>query len=270
MKYSSSFTYLLLIVLGTTFLLIAWIAPSSNLNKTEGPAPANYDAKGIAVVELFTSQGCSSCPPADKLLSSISEKAAQQGLAIYTLSFHVDYWNRLGWEDPYSQPAFSQRQRDYASTWRNAQVYTPQMVVNGKKGFVGSSQPEAWQKIDKALTQSAAATVNLSAITTDQSVQVTYQLEGEFSGQYLQVALVEKEVETSVHRGENSGRKLQHSHVVRQFVSEKPDDSGQGTVNLLLPHNVLPQDAQLVAYLQDPSSLVISGGGSLELEPAVN
>jgi len=270
MKYSSSFIFLLLTVLGATFLLIAGIAPSPTRNKKVAPEKTTNEANGIAVVELFTSQGCSSCPPADKLLRSIAQRATEQGLTIYPLSFHVDYWNRLGWQDPYSQPTFSQRQREYARTWDNAQIYTPQMVVNGKTGFVGSKQQQAWKVIDEALTQAATATVSLEATTSDGRILVNYQLTGAFADHHLQLALVEKEVETLVRRGENSGRKLHHSQLVREFVSEQPNENGMGTVGLSLPNDLLPQDAKLLAYVQDPSTLTINGASSLELEAAVN
>ncbi|MEM9674613.1 MAG: DUF1223 domain-containing protein [Bacteroidota bacterium] len=271
MKNLSTFTYLLLVVLGATFLLIAWIAPSptpATKYKAELEV-ANNIPNGIAVVELFTSQGCSSCPPADELLRSISEKAAEKGLAIYPLSFHVDYWNRLGWKDPYSQPAFSQRQRHYARTWQNAQVYTPQMVVNGSKGFVGSRQQEAWKTIEEALSQSATTTVRLGASATDQEIEVSYQLAGEYAGQQLQLALVEQEVETSVRRGENSGKKLHHSHVVREYASIKLDNSGSGKMSLMLPDDMQISEAQLIAYVQHPTSLTISGASSLLLENVI-
>ena len=100
----------------------------------------NETGTPFAVVELFTSEGCSSCPPADNLLGEIVKDAQKGQQRVYCLSFHVDYWNSLGWRDPYSDPAFSRRQREYARAFESVQVYTPQMVVNGSTGFVGSDR----------------------------------------------------------------------------------------------------------------------------------
>ena len=98
----------------------------------------NSRSKGMAVIELFTSQGCSSCPSADRNLARIVESAERDGRPVYALSFHVDYWNSLGWRDPFSAEEFTQRQREYARKFQARSVYTPQMVVNGQVHFVGS------------------------------------------------------------------------------------------------------------------------------------
>ena len=100
-------------------------------------------AEPFAVVELFTSEGCSSCPPAEALLNQIHPRAAKSGQRIYTLAFHVDYWDRLGWKDPFSEAAYSQRQNSYANGFGEDRIYTPQMIVNGRGGFVGSDAGEA-------------------------------------------------------------------------------------------------------------------------------
>ncbi|MEL7087271.1 MAG: DUF1223 domain-containing protein, partial [Planctomycetota bacterium] len=105
----------------------------------------------FAVVELFTSEGCSSCPPAEAVLNRLDRDARQGHQRIFTLAFHVDYWNRLGWTDPFSDRAYSDRQRDYAVTLRERSIYTPQMVVNGTTGFVGSHARRAGQEIGRAL-----------------------------------------------------------------------------------------------------------------------
>src|SRR4051794_6734165 len=98
--------------------------------KPSKPAVPTTQSTGLAVIELFTSEGCSSCPPADALLSEILRDARAKNLAIYPLAFHVDYWDHLGWRDPYSDPAHSNRQRGYSRTFRRDSIYTPQMIVN--------------------------------------------------------------------------------------------------------------------------------------------
>lgn len=97
----------------------------------------------VAVVELFTSQGCSSCPPADRVLQAIHENASTNELPVHVLSFHVDYWNHLGWEDPYSSPVCTLRQKRYAVSMGSKRIFTPQMIVNGTVSFVGSDSARA-------------------------------------------------------------------------------------------------------------------------------
>ena len=100
---------------------------------------------GIVVLELFTSQGCSSCPPADELLKKLKQSNNKH---IYTIAYHVDYWNYIGWEDPFSKPEFTAKQTDYNKKFRNRSNYTPQLVVNGKDHFVGSNAGKLYQNIE--------------------------------------------------------------------------------------------------------------------------
>src|SRR5258708_28691391 len=97
-------------------------------------------AQNPVVIELFTSQGCSSCPAADKNLAEIIEKAEVNGQQVIGLSFHVDYWNYIGWKDPYSKAEFTERQRKYSAHMNSESVYTPQMIVNSEKEFIGSDK----------------------------------------------------------------------------------------------------------------------------------
>src|SRR5215831_2449684 len=108
----------------------------------------------VAVIELYTSQGCSSCPPADRLLAQTIADANSAGKNIFAMEFHVDYWNQLGWTDPFSDHKFSERQQDYDSRLKTS-VYTPQMVVNGKTAFVGSAQSELKSALSSALQENA-------------------------------------------------------------------------------------------------------------------
>ncbi|MEO0331933.1 MAG: DUF1223 domain-containing protein [Bacteroidota bacterium] len=258
MKYSSSFIVILLLVLGFTFLLVAWTSPPHTSNSTT-------DLPGVTVVELFTSQGCSSCPPADAVLRDIAQQSEQQNLAVYVLSFHVDYWNRLGWKDPYSHPDFTERQRAYTQTWKNTQMYTPQMTVNGNPGFVGSRKQQAWQEIKRALKQPARSAINLQVDVSGGQAIVAYQVTGDYQGKQLQIALVEKNIQTSVRRGENGGRTLYHTHVVRNFSSHPLNSSAQAKITLQLPKNLKTADASIIAYIQDSSNLKITGASAQAL-----
>src|SRR6516164_6714157 len=125
----------------------------AGLERSHGEWPAARRRNGVprlVVVELFTSEGCSSCPPADALLKELSEQQPLQGVQVIALEEHVDYWNHLGWTDPFSSTEFSQRQSDYARIFGNDGVYTPQMVVDGQSEFVGSRGGSAKEAIQKA------------------------------------------------------------------------------------------------------------------------
>src|ERR1700685_382630 len=125
---------------------------------------------GFVLIELFTSEGCSSCPPADALVARIQEE--NNNKPVYILSFHVDYWNHLGWKDPFSSAAFSDRQKNYANRLNLQSVYTPQVVVNGQTEFVGSDEDRMKNAIENSLQKKSAVLLSLQKIqkNTDQAI----------------------------------------------------------------------------------------------------
>jgi hypothetical protein len=214
------------------------------------PVPATQPTS-IAVIELFTSQGCSSCPPADALLSEILNDARAKNLPVYPLAFHVDYWDHLGWRDPFSDSAHSDRQRAYSRAFHSDSIYTPQMIINGQTQFVGSDRNRATTEIKNALAKPAPATITLTLAKSlkPDTLTVHYTTTAAPAGATLNIALVQRGLETKVLRGENAARTLKHDNVVRTFQSlqlEKPD----GQTELALPPNLPNQDASVIAYLQ--------------------
>ena len=177
----------------------------------------------VAVIELFTSQGCSSCPPADRLVSEIVNEAMEKDQKVYALSFHVDYWDRLGWKDPYSSVKYTNRQKAYSRSFNWSTIYTPQMIVNGQVHFTGSKRNTALKEIDKALTLGTSNLIELSTQFLDQNqILVSYKIAGELPAKsVLNVALVERSITTQVKRGENGGRTLHQDNVVLVFESGK-------------------------------------------------
>lgn len=238
------------------FLLGVLVAPplSSDPDAPSPPVSA-ADSGAVAVVELFTSEGCSSCPPADRLLRSLVETARTNDRPIYALSFHVDYWNRLGWEDPYSKSAFSQRQRRYSHTL-GVDTYTPQIVVNGQRAMVGSRAGDVQDAIETALAEPARVNLDLRAETSTDDCEVTYQLaNGPPEDATLRLAVVERGLSQKVTRGENAGRTLRHANVVRTFESIALQ--AEGTVSLTVPNDVDRSRASIIGYVQGPSLDVI-------------
>ncbi|MEO5822165.1 MAG: DUF1223 domain-containing protein [Vicinamibacteraceae bacterium] len=179
-------------------------------------------AAGVPVpilVELFTSEGCSSCPPADTVLTKLAAEKTIGNAAVVTLAFHVDYWDRLGWKDRFSSAAYTARQNDYATAWKSDRVYTPQAVVDGRTEFVGT---DVKQVLD-ALAASAArphATVALALAADDTPRQRTIRVAidppagATFSGDVL-LAVAEDGLSSQVTAGENARKHLQHTGVVR-------------------------------------------------------
>lgn len=213
--------------------------------------------KPIAIVELFTSQGCSSCPPADRLLTEISKQAVANGQDVYALSFHVDYWDRLGWRDPYSDHNYTLRQQQYARQFKLESIYTPQAVLNGKREFVGSNRAQLTAQLASALDEPAPVAVQLSATRQGQTITVNYKLAGMLSGAVLNVALVSSVVSTVVKRGENAGHTLSHNNVVRAFTTIRATENGQTT--LTAPADFDSTNGALIGYVQQENTLATLG-----------
>jgi hypothetical protein len=224
--------------------------------------PATLPSEGFAVVELFTSEGCSSCPPADKLLSQMVTNARKNGSRIYPLAFHVDYWNHLGWTDRFSTAEFSRRQQDYSDALGTRQIYTPQMIVNGSVEFVGSDADRAAREISKALARPAAATVKITARTDKDHLHIEYSTT-KADDMKLSFAVVERGLTSDVKRGENSGRQLQHDNVVRAFKQIAADASGK--MDLDLPKSFSLENATVIAFISDTSTGAIRGATSTDL-----
>ena len=214
------------------------------------------------VIELFTSEGCSSCPPADLLLGKIVKEAADKGEPVYALAFHVDYWNRLGWIDSFSKKSFSERQQNYERVLHTQGAYTPQMIVNGSVEFVGSDE-EALRTAIAAESKkvSPVAFTELSAHFNNGKMKVHYRADGNIDNYEVNIAIISKTVQTAVKNGENRGRLLKHTHVVRQFATLKALPSGESDFDIPAKDNV-----EVIAFLQERNTRVIMDAISAKAE----
>jgi hypothetical protein len=215
------------------------------------------------LVELFTSEGCSSCPPADKLLAQINARQPVQGAEAIILEEHVDYWDDLGWRDPFASAAVTQRQKDYAKTIR-AEVYTPQMIVDGRTDVLGSDQSAAERAI--AAASSAPKTeLELSWVGMTNTMGGPKLLRvraGKLSaGESAEVfmAITESHLHSDVKRGENAGRGLEHDGVVRKFTSlGKTNGSGEFSFDAQSSVKLSPdwkrENIRVVVFVQDVHS----------------
>jgi len=243
--------------------LLWWSFPPGTPTQTATTEPImiRSSGEGFAVIELFTSQGCSSCPPADRLLSDLLADHKQAD--IYALSFHVDYWNYLGWKDPYSAAAYSDRQRNYAKKFRSTRVYTPQMIVNGTQEFVGSDRAKAAMVLEKALSQESSTFLELKWYP--QSQRLSYEVQGTTEASVLRFALVERKIENSVPRGENRGRKLIHVQVVRKYESVNLAQDTAGDITFEIPEGLATDQLEILAYIQNQDSWMITGATKVKL-----
>ncbi len=218
----------------------------------------------VAVVELFTSQGCSSCPPADLILAKLDKASQEKHLAILSLSFHVDYWNHLGWRDPFSQKEFTKRQAWYAKQLED-NTYTPQLIINGRYSLVGSDSAKVQKLVNKSLTEPASTAIQLMLVTIDtHDIQVEFKLSGEWREKNLAVALVEKKVAVDVGRGENAGRRLEHVNVVKEFKLLAPDQD-TGSFKLKSPSLKTMNQYSIIAYVQERNLPEILGATRIDI-----
>jgi hypothetical protein len=224
-------------------------------------AADNSAARVPVLVELFTSEGCSSCPPADRLLQVLDEKQPATGAELIVLSEHVDYWNSLGWKDPFSSSQYTARQQDYSNRYNLDGVYTPQLVVDGRYGFVGSDGHEASSAIQRAIRERKIP-IAISNVARNGN-QVTARVESfadqNFKGArgVLYVALADNRQESHVARGENAGRSLAHvavTRVLKQVGTIDLDSGSTKEIALPVQPGSVASGLRLVAFIQDPKS----------------
>ncbi|WP_419804864.1 DUF1223 domain-containing protein [Terriglobus sp.] len=260
----------LLAMLGCSGAMIAMrhlptVAASTEPANAGDIAAANTSA---VVVELFTSEGCSSCPPADSLLRAIANTRTDDGQPVVALSEHVTYWNNLGWADPFSHQDFTDRQNGYSARLRTDEVYTPQMVVNGRAQFVGSDAT-ALRRALHAASQQTSTPLRITAVQRQgDTLTVQWHSDEPNGGKKLELwaAVTDDADQSVVARGENGGRTLRHAAVVRALtrVGSLSGTLGtlEGTVRVPLPQSVLQASgaAHHVALLaQEPAQGPIHG-----------
>lgn len=211
-----------------------------------------------SLLELFTSEGCSSCPPAEKWMSALK---SSQDLWKKTVpvAFHVDYWDHLGWRDRFAKPEFTSRQRRYAAAWGGGWVYTPGFVVNGQEWrgwFGGDGTPTTSAKVG-FLHVSLADDGKLSATFVPKTTQPQALV--------LNVALLGNDLESDVKRGENGGRKLRHDFVALDLItSDMANESNRWTGSVALPtRSGNEKPSALAAWITENATPIQATGGSL-------
>ncbi|HKW74634.1 MAG TPA: DUF1223 domain-containing protein [Terriglobales bacterium] len=242
-----------LLAVSVSVAAVAWLSQ---------PTAANGPAHRSVVVELFTSEGCSSCPPADELLSRLRKQGSESGVEIIPLGFHVDYWNYQGWQDRFSSSQYSKRQESYAAQLRTEGPYTPEMVVDGSQEFVGNDVTRATSAIAAAGAKVASAQVSLKSQNGKLAVSVAGQPDG--SGE-VWLAITEDNLSSRVAAGENTGRTLHHDAVVRDFRSLGRLQVGkfEKTLPVAFQRDWKPGDLHIVVFVQRPQTGTITGAAEI-------
>ena len=269
-----------IVVLMLAASAVGLAAAAVSRNHTDATPDRNNAQHAVPViVELFTSEGCSSCPPADDVLTKLVTTQPVPGAEIIALGEHVDYWDRLGWRDPFSSAQFSSRQSQYASGILHlGGMYTPQMIVDGRQEFVGSDYGTATAAIAKAVARNVPRRhVSLAlAPSSDASIRVTLRVEPAIGGTPegspdVWFAITEDGLQSRVQRGENANRTLHHTAVVRTLTklgAMAPANAAWSTTHSVpVAQGKTPRAIHLVAFVQEPSTRQILGAAILTPSP---
>jgi len=249
---------------GLLFALAAGPLCAARPSQTTHPW-ASSATRVPVLVELFTSEGCSSCPPADRLLADLVEQQPVEGALVIGLSEHVDYWDRHGWKDPFSYAIFTRRQEAYAARFGADRIYTPQMVVGGNAEFVGSDRREALRQIKKAAAASRVP-VTLEWTTPDRRTMRLLVKAGAAVNSDVWLALVEDRLSSVVTRGENQGRTLNHAAIARRLTKlgeTAQDGSFSAVPTVEIEDGWRPLALTAVVFLQSRRSGHVLGAAAL-------
>lgn len=251
-------------------------APAREAKRDAGEPRAD-GARAPVVVELFTSEGCSSCPPADALLARIDETQPVEGAQVIALAHHVDYWNNLGWSDPFSSRESSDRQGVYAQAFGRDGVYTPQMVVDGRAEFAGGNGDRAFEAIRGAAREPKTEVILARAESqpsTEASPRLSVRVDkfpklSEGDTLTVLIGVTESGLASDVSRGENAGSRLKHACVVRSLNEVGAfGDGGKGftvEATVEVKKDWRRENLRAVALLQERASKRIVGAASLKL-----
>jgi hypothetical protein len=250
----------------TSVMLVTLLTLLPSISFAQNAAPAS---KTPVVVELFTSEGCSSCPPADALLARMDKEQPVSNAEIIVLEEHVDYWEKGGWHDRFSSSQFTERQNQYAPRLKFESAYTPQMVVDGTTQFVGNDAPRALDAVTAAAGTPKIALVLSNPVVDGRRVGCSVSAPASSSPLPkvdLYAALIDPTATTQVQGGENKGRQLEHVGVVRSLKRiGKLQDLGKGPLafNLNTPPDMQPANLRVVVFAQSSDLGPIKGAASV-------
>lgn len=233
--------------LGTIIYAFTFLPGNNKLSVTNN-LQRSAIKEGNAVVELFTSEGCSSCPPAETVMKELQKQYSDRN--VYFLEYHVDYWDRLGWKDRFSDVAFTKRQNEYATRLQLETIYTPQAIVNGTTECVGSNKQRLTELIEKNISSPAAEpsigfilehhTKNVITLSFPEKLKLS-------TNEKMQAALVQKTATVQIKRGENEGLQIMHYNTVLQLQ----EGTGKDRMNFTIDENLLPENLSVILFIQN-------------------
>ena len=234
---------------------------------------AEKSSAAAVLVELFTSEGCSSCPPADALLAKFDAERTVGGADVIVLEEHVDYWDRLGWKDPFSSPQWTARQQEYSNVFHNDGIYTPQMIVDGTAEFVGSREGQARRAIQaaserpKAEIQLEPAALSPGRYELKISVRMIPPVPAPQDA-VVWLAVTESGLHSNVSAGENAGESLHHAAIVRRLqsvgvVKRSADPAFAGACAIRLNSEWKRENVRFAVFLQDKKDLRVLGAATV-------
>ena len=260
-----------LIILSFMIVMGIMVFAACNMENTrvtaESEKPAKMETETVmpkgnatpVLVELFTSEGCSSCPSADRVLAKLQKEQPVANAEVITLAFHVDYWNYLGWKDEFSSKSYSERQGGYSGRFDLDSIYTPQMVIDGASQFVGSNWNNAVNEIKKATShEKTSVDISFAEAAKNTNVKVKISDLPAHDESYIWLATTEDNLTTNVKRGENGGKTLPHTGVVRDmklignFVPNEKNFETEAAVNI--KSDWKKKDLKFVVFVQGKSS----------------
>lgn len=213
------------------------------------------------LVELFSSEGCSSCPLADAFLKEMMRFADTTRAPVFFLDYHVDIWNQSGWVDKFSDTSFSRRQREYMVKAKQEALFTPMIFVNGGGGLPGGAKKEVGQLINRNMDTTVQTQLSTRAgyVAATNTLILNYEILGKTDNCHLNLVLAYKEIKSDVTGGENKGQLLTHHHTVKDWKWFPIDKSKKGKIEMALPTDVKLSDLLLVSFVQhDPTWRVLA------------
>jgi len=250
-------------ILLTIFLALAFTSLMGHARKPSQPV----------VVELFTSEGCSSCPPADALLLKLETSQSVAGANVIAIEEHVDYWNHDGWIDPYSSADWTQRQIDYVTHFKDKEPYTPQQIIDGQVELTGGQEDKTAQAVAQAIaqpkTEVTLATANSSSDGTQLNVRIGKLTGGtDRDSAEVWLAITESGLASSVDAGENAGKNLRHASVLRSLhrigvANAKNDSAFESSQKVKFKSSWNRQHLQLAVFIQEKKSMKILGAAAI-------
>ena len=225
--------------------------------------PASKAFMPVVLIENFSSEGCSSCPDADKFLGELIHVADSAEQPVYVIDFHVDVWNRSGWVDKYSDTLNTVRQINYIGKMKDIPMYTPQSFLNGILSVPGSDKKSIASFIKQNLARPSANFLKINAYQTNKdTVIIEYEIFGKTDSLLINFALVENDIYTKVTAGENAGKLLHHHNVVRAFKTEKVKVN-KGTSFVLVPKGFSLKQSRVTSYIQHERTWFVTGADQL-------